>query len=408
MPRILHLRGKVMSLALVRTVTSILLAGIVTACGSNEPSQPSAASAAATSTLPQRVEVKATTFVRSDGQTFQWRGVTAFRLLEYVAHGREADALAYLDWAKSQQLTVVRVLTMMAGQFELSPADGRRALPRLLELAASRGLYVEVVALAGTKDIPVNLEEHITAIGKILESHPNAFLEIANEPVHPSQSAAVQNPDVLKALAHLVAPSIPVSLGSIERGDGFGAGSYITWHAPRESGNGGWGHVLALAAGAELLERWKKPVISDEPIGAGSQAQPGRRDNDPARFRAAAILTRLVGLGATFHYEAGLQARVPEGPASIEAQCFAAWNEAWTLLPPDVEQRGAFREAGGTGSAIATWDRERVIGVFERTDDRAGWVLVVGDQDAVLIPSSGWTVRNERRIDGGRVLSVER
>jgi hypothetical protein len=194
-------------------------------------------------------------------------------------------------------------------------------------------------------------------------------------------------------------------LGSIERGDGFGAGSYLTWHAPRESGNGGWAHVLALAAGADLLARWKKPVISDEPIGAAAQVQPGRRDNAPARFRAAALLTRLIGLGATFHYESGLQARAPAG---VEALCFSAWNEAWSLLPPDVEQRGAFHVSGQAGSVVATWERERVTGVFDRIDERNGWVLVLGDQDAALKLASGWTIRREQRIDGGRLLTVAR
>ena len=57
--------------------------------------------------------------------------------------------------------------------------------------------------------------------------------------------------------------------------------SYITWHSPRESGKAGWAHVLALAEGADLLARWKKPVISDEPIGAG-----------PAFSRGAATMRR--------------------------------------------------------------------------------------------------------------------
>ncbi len=210
----------------------------------------------------------------------------------------------------------------------------------MLELAAKHGLYVEVVAFAGTADIPVDLQGHIDGIASILAAHPNAVLEIANEPVHPSQSAEVQNPAVLKALAARVPSDIPVALGSIERGDGFGDGKYITWHAPRESGRAGWSHVHALAEGADLLARWKKPVISDEPIGAGPAFQPGRRDDAPARFRAAALLTRLIGLGATFHYEAGLQARVPDGR---ELECFSAWNEAWTLLPADVEHRGTLQ-----------------------------------------------------------------
>ncbi len=305
----------------------------------------------------------------------------------------------------SQGLTVVRVLTMMGGQFDLRPEDGRRALPRVLELAAEHNLYVEVVAFAGTADIPVDLQTHLDGIARIVAAHPNAVLEIANEPVHPSQSAEVQNPAVLKALAARVPSDIPVALGSIERGDGFGDGGYITWHSPRESGRGGWSHVLALAEGADLLARWKKPVISDEPIGAGPAFQPGRRDDAPARFRAAALLTRLVGLGATFHYEAGLQARVPEGR---ELECFNAWSEAWTLLPADVERHGSFRSAGASGSIVAAHDGDRVIGIYERVDGANGWVLVLGEASAAVKLWDGWSVRETRAIDGGRLLSVTR
>jgi len=354
---------------------------------------------------PGRLRIDGTRFVTTDGSTFRWRGITAFRLVDYVADGQEAQAEQYLAWAASQGLTVVRVLTMMGGQFDLRPEDGRRALPRLLELAATRGLYVEVVALAGTADIPVNLQEHVAEIGRILAAHPNGLLEIANEPVHPSQSADVHKPEVLKSLSKTVSPEIPVALGSIERGDGFGDGSYVTWHAPRESGRGGWAHVFALTQGAALLDRWKKPVVSDEPIGAGAALQPGRRDDMPARFRAAAMLTRLVGLGATFHYEAGLQAQVPEGR---ELECFAAWNEAWTLLPANVERDGVFRAGGTPDSIVTAFDRERILAINERVDVTAGWILALGDQSAPVTLANGWRVREIRRIDGGRLISVTR
>jgi hypothetical protein len=356
-------------------------------------------------TVARHLRVEGTRFVAPDGRTFQWRGITAFRLVDYVADGQAEQTEKYLAWAASQGLTVVRVLTMMAGQFDLRPEDGRRALPRVLELAAKHGLYVEVVALAGTADIPVNLQEHVDEIGKILVAHRNGVLEIANEPVHPSQSAEVQKPDVLRALAARVPAEIPVALGSIERGDGFGAGGYITWHSPRESGRGGWGHVLALAQGTELLARWQKPVVSDEPIGAGAELQPGRRDNVAARFRAAALLTRLLGLGATFHYEAGLHARVPEGR---ELECFNAWNEAWTLLPADVEHHGVFSTSGTPDSIVTAYDRERIIGIYERADSTRGWVLVLGDGDSAVTLSDGWKSAQSRRIDGGRLVTVTR
>jgi hypothetical protein len=380
----------------VASVVAAVLASL--ACASDAPrAQPQTSSA--------RLRIDGTRFVGADDRAFQWRGITAFRLVDYVADGQEATTSGFLEWAASQKLTVVRVLTMMGGQFDLRPEDGRRALPRVLELAAKHGIVVEVVALAGTADIAVDLKQHVAEIGKILETHPNGVLEIANEPVHPSQSPDVHKPDVLRGLAAAVPSGIPIALGSIERGDGFGEGGYVTWHSPRESDRAGWGHVLALAQGADLLAKWKKPVVSDEPIGAGPALQPGRRDNLPARFRAAALLTRLVGMGATFHYEGGIQATIPVG---AELACFNAWNEAWTLLPPDVEHLGVFRAAAATGSIVADYDRGRLIGVYERTDGAAGWILALGDQEAPVTLRRGWSVRDSRSIEGGRLLTVRR
>ena len=404
--------------AFPRLLFAVVLAGVVpwlgfTSACRDVPSPPDTPSAqlpaAVDAETPRhaagRLRIDGTRFLEPDGRSFQWRGITAFRLVDFVADGQEEQAATYLTWAAGQGLTIVRVLTMSGSLFDLRPEDGRRALPRLLELAAAKGLRVEVVALADTANVPVNLQEHVDGIGRIVSAHPNALLEIANEPVHPSQSAEVHKPDVLEALAARLAPEIAIALGSIERGDGFGAGGFITWHSPRESGSGGWGHVLALAQGADLLTTWKKPVISDEPIGAGASLQPGRRDDVPARFRAAGLLTRLAGVGATFHYEGGLHARVPAGR---ELECFDAWNEAWTRLPAEVERLGVFRVGGTPESVVTAFDRSASLGVFERSDAASGWILVLGDEAAGLTLKSGWTVRETRRIDGGRLLSVIR
>ena len=265
------------------------------------------------------LKISGTRFLKADGSAFAWRGITAFRLLEFVAHGREAEADAYLAWAASKKLNLVRVLVMADGLFKLSPADGERALPRLLDLAQKRGLHVEVVALADTASIAVDPEKHIKAIGAICARYPNALLEIANEPVHPTQAKALHDAAYLKTLAALVPGGVPVSLGSVENGDAFAAGAYVIWHAPR-SGTGGW--PAQIAHGAALAKRFGKPVINDEPMGAADKAVSGRRDNDPARFRQAALATRRAGLGATFHYEGGLQARKP---TKTEMACLDAW-----------------------------------------------------------------------------------
>lgn len=355
---------------------------------------------------PERLRIQDTRFVHADGSPFQWRGITAFRLLDYVAAGQEDRAVAFLRWATSQRLTVVRVFAMLHGFFELPAARGRAALPRLLTLAAAQGLYVEIVGLTTTAAAPVDPAAQISELGRIASRHDNALLELANEPYHPTQSADVHQPVFLGRLASSVPAGIPVSLGSIEEDAGFASGTYATWHVPRRSGEAGWGHVLAIADGAVFPRRLGKPVISDEPIGAGPRFEPGRRDDEPDRFRAAALLTRLAGLGATFHYEGGLHARVPEGK---ELACFAAWNEAWSLLPGDVERRGVFRKAGETGAAVRGFQPRTALAVFERQDAGRAWVLVVRPaSEPRLRWASGWKPRAVQRAGGVQVIEAVR
>jgi len=265
----------------------------------------------------EHLRVSGTQFVKPDGSRFDWRGISAFRLVELVAHGSEADADAYLKWAASRQLALVRVFVMADLLFKLSPADGMRALPTVLEMASRHGLYVEVVALADTATIAVDIPAHVRTVAEICARHRNAVLELANEPAHPTQARALHDPTYLQQLARSLTPGVPVSLGSIEVNDEYGAGDYVTWHAPR-----GGDHLRTLQHGAALIRRFKKPVISDEPIGAAEIAVGGRRDNSPDRFRAAAVATRRAGMGATFHYEGGLQAKLP---SRTEMACLDAW-----------------------------------------------------------------------------------
>jgi hypothetical protein len=145
------------------------------------------------------------------------------------------------------------------------------------------------------------------------------LIELANEPVHPTQAKALHDPAFVKSLASWLPDGIPVSFGAVDEDEAFGGGSYVTWHAPR-SGPRGW--AAAIARGAELLKRFRKPVVSDEPMGAADTAIPGRRDNVPAHFRQAGAASRSAGIGATFHYEGGLQARLP---TRTEMACLDAW-----------------------------------------------------------------------------------
>jgi hypothetical protein len=360
----------------------------------------------ASARVQRHVRIVGTSFATADRHPFQWRGITAFRLLEFVALGKEDGVERFLSWAEGQRLTVVRVLAMGGGFMNLSAADGRKALPRLLDLAAAHRLHVEVVALAGTRDTPLDLDAQLEAIGGVVSEHDNALIEVANEPAHPSQLPDVHRPDVLVRLRSRVPRTIPVALGLVEGLERSSAGDYVTWHSPRDPGSDGWGHVLALAEGPDLLKQWNKPVVSDEPIGAGAKFEAGRRDDSPERFRAAALLTRLAGLGATFHYEGGLQASIPTGR---ELECFNAWNEAWTLLPSDIERTGTFRRARAEGAAVVDYSSDKALGVFERQRGNLAWVAVINPtQGFAMRWGAAWNPQQTRRLQGVWLISARR
>ena len=318
-----------------------------------------------------------------------------------VAHAREAEASAYLDWARDRGITVVRVLAMAQHLFQLTADDGIKALPRLLELASARGLHVEIVALADTAATKTDLEAHVKAVGGIAAKHGNALVEIANEPWHETQDPRLHDPAFVERLASLLHAEVPAALGSAETDTRYAAGRYATWHSPRSSGDEGWRHVTDLAAAAELPVKWRKPVVSDEPIGAGPQLAPGRRDNVPARFAAAAAMTRLAGLHPTFHYEAGLQARVAEG---VELECLHAWLEGAAAVPGATD--GQFL-AGDAVAPIARVNDVRAV-FARRTDREAVIVGIDARPGASVTPGNGWRVASRSLFRGLLVARLER
>lgn len=369
------------------------------------PSAPGATTAAQTSTVKPitpsfPVAVKETAFLDAANRPFEWRGITAFRLPEMIANGREQEAIAYLDWAKSEQLTVVRVLLMAQHLFKLTPDAGRAALPRLLDLAKERGIAVEIVALADTKDVPLDYDAHIREIGRVALERGNGFVELANEPGHPTQDSRVHQPAFLQRLAAQLPEPLVVALGSIEYGEGYAAADYATTHLPR--GEKDWDHVLAIS------ERWKtvialrKPLVSDEPIGAAPEYQAGRRDNEPSRFAAAAALTRFVGMSATFHYEGGLQAVIPAGR---EAACLAAWQLGLALLN-DVRLDGEFAMGRRLGNVAQT---SGVRAAFGRVGARETAILLIDPApNASVTFAAGWKETRRTGVPGVQIVLAER
>lgn len=371
-------------------VSHLAVTGGGTATGTGEPR-------AASPAFPLRAG--GTGFVDAAGEPFTWRGITSFQLAEMIAHDREPDAVAYLDWAKSEALTVIRVLLTAQHLFELTPEEGRQALPRLLDLAKERGLAIEVVALADTKGRDLDYDAHIRDVGRIALEKGNAFIEIANEPGHATQDSKLHDAAFAKRLADLLPEPLIVALGSFEYGDGYAAGDYATTHVPRGEG---WDHVFAIAKEAGRVEQLKKPVVSDEPIGAGPRYDAGRRDNEPTRFAAAAALTRLVGMAATFHYEGGLYSRLPAG---VEGACLQAWKGGLALVG-QAKVNGEFLEGDAVDRVAGTAGARRVYA--RTTRDEALVLQVDPGASASVTWKAGWQEIRRTVIPGVTLVAARR
>lgn len=337
-----------------------------------------------------------------DGSRFRWRGITAFALLDLIADGKDQEARAFLQWAHQERFTVVRVLAMNPnGWFDLAAADGRRALPALLRLAADYQLHVQVVALANTTARSGDeLRDQVRGIGQLCASADNCLLEIANEPYHSSQ-AKLQDPALMQAFQRLVPGTVVTAWGAASdyRSDVMAGGTYVVAHVARSGER--WTRVSRVRDLAALSRQTGKFVVDNEPIGAAERAERSRRDTVPAAFFAQGALARLLEVGSTFHCSDCLQARVP-GP--IQKACAKAFIAGSTIVPdaailaeidertPDVATLRRNLEPFGS-HAFAAVSRDR------------GWLALVGDvSDRGPIWTGPWTL--DKRIADQPGVSV--
>jgi hypothetical protein len=331
---------------------------------------------------------------REDGSRFRWRGVTAFALLDLIADGKEREGRAFLQWAQDARFTVVRVLAMNPnGWFDLQAADGRRALPALLRLAAEHQLYVQIVALANTSGQPTNeLMEQVRAIGRLCGSAGNCVLEIANEPYHSSQ-AKLQDAVLMRELQRLVPGTLVTAWGAASdyKSDVMAGGRYVVAHIARSGDR--WARVARARDLAELSKRTGKFVVDNEPVGAAERVERSRRDTLPAAFFAQGALSRLLELGSTFHCSDCLEARVP-GPT--QKACADAFIAGATVVPDEVVLSEVDDRTPDAAILRANLS-ELGPRVFAGVAGNRGWLALVGDgSDRDLALKGSWTI--EKRV----------
>jgi hypothetical protein len=344
---------------------------------------------------PARLRVDGRRLVAADGTTFEWRGVTAFRLIDHLADGRARDADAYLDWARTAGFTVVRVLTRIDGWADLSAADGQRLLPDLLKRAASHRLYVEAVATVGSGSTPYDWRTHARGVAEICAAHTNCLFEFANEPGHPSQADELHDmarvdrfaAEATRGLTGLVWTAGPSWDADTDR---VPSGAYVVRHLERARPP--LQQVARLSALADLSATLGKFVISDEPTGADEQdgARTGRqRWNRPEVFFAMGALCRGLAIGCTFHLQDGLATVVP-GP--VQQQSARAFLDGWKAVPAGA---GVHRKGGAEASPIASTSSSVVAATAFVRDPAHATVVVLHTPEALdegaVVWREGWS-----------------
>lgn len=367
-----------------------------------------------------RLKADGRRLITEEGRPFIWRGASAFRLVDYVADGNETAAIAFLDWMQARGFTVARVFSSLCQSwFDLCPADGQRALPRVLDLAQQRRIYLEVVAVTGSGGPGLATHDavvaHVGAIGLICAHHPACgAVEVANEVSHSSQADWL--PDALPQLVALIPPGVPVSSGSSCCGepdeppylDHLALGSYLTPHTDRSRET--WDRTRHLRELEALSAQTGKYVVDDEGIGAG-EADSGSRSTNPHEFFARGVLSRLFGFGATWHCSACLHSTIPSQTEAIAADAFIAGTR---IVPDDVTLQ--FENASWATSPVKTFqfgdfgEPNTAIRAYSGVNGDTGILVLLGITGNPSIEwQHGWragAVLAER--PGVRVLEIQR
>lgn len=330
-------------------------------------------------------------------QPFVWKGSSGFEIAEMVAHGRTAEADRYI--VSMKPANIFRVLTMAANLFALTAQDGLAALPAALDLAASRGVYFEVVVFADTKSYPgLDYRGIARTVGQICAAKSScATVEIGNElsPCHDTQDPKLCDVAFLEELRGIVreAGPIPVSLGSThdakDESDVFKSGDYLTIHGARANGDEikgdakGWRWVRHTNEQRALADRVGRYAVNDEP----------RRDDVACdKQLGVALLTRMFSIGDTFHSWGGLFAIPPaQSQVAGEAEAFQCRARGWGLVPDDWF--GSYLNAGMVGSPVKGFTS--AVRVYSSVRGSEGLTLALGAEPSVSIEwDSAWTRRD--------------
>ncbi|MGE0460890.1 MAG: hypothetical protein AB7Q16_05935 [Vicinamibacterales bacterium] len=370
-------------------------------------------------------------FATSAGR-FDWREVSAFSLLSRLLVGERDVVRAWLRTMRAEDVTVVRVLLTLDGDYwARSPLGGRsfrcapdmpgywQQLDELAALTAEEGLYLRACFLGAvepfggtwypdrrdvwTGEVRSRGEAFAVEAAQRLATWPHVVGELANEP---GQIGLRESFDALVALGRkvkAVAPSMLLGGGAVDgvndQDPAFAVApfDYVDAHIERRMGVRGFEWVkrsgeYALIDQDHVAQRM--PFISGEPVNFGEWRADGRNGDvepSPSVAFAYGAVSRARAYNTCFHFDGGLWTTEPQ-PATLA--CLRAWIAGLNAFPMQTgtKWRGHWRES----FFEQVWPPDDDVRTVEAhvAAGRGPWRVFGCDEFAVAFPEpDGWAAR---------------
>lgn len=358
--------------------------------------------------IPPVLPVKVTgkVFRDSTGAIWPYRGVTSFLLFQRYIHGE--DIVPYLNHRREAGANILRVLSTVTWG-PLFPSDYTDdQLRAFLTLVHSRGLRVELVALASAQDWSLERQQQHTQriVNVVADVGGIDLVEVANEPFQNSASPV----EVMRKVTRPRGPPVLMAYGDYSVTCATLVQpvlDYLTFHPERKDE---WPRTakdenelrdgFGCGEGVPGFPGTKTPVVADEPMGADEVNLPGRRSNVPDDFYWFAVTSALLGAGGTFHSEAGLLA---QEPGTIQAAAEGAFFAGMRSVDP-VAQTGQYTRGGLAGVPLAHGDDRALRTFCSIQGARADCVVIRPAADWVAEGINGWRIVSQEGPRGTRIV----
>jgi hypothetical protein len=398
----------VTSIRFSAAATLVLLSACSSAPSPEASSQPAPVEPARAS-VPQppftpesgRLHVDSRQFYDAANNVWRWRGASQFLLFARYLNGE--DISPQLDWLVDRGFNVLRVFGEVPAGFRsdeygitnyerpFARADFDMKLRAFFQLLADRGLRCEytVLTYADSTDI---MRAHVQRVYDIAALQWNVFVEVANEPEN-NQIDPVAVMQGVNRRGVLSAYGLDPARGSREAWKSIRMLDYGTTHdLQRDLEHSAYNTKDAM----DMQNAFGVPFVNDEPIGAIDPGHPHFAQNGPetwghvggggARtvnrdlFISAAAIAYMYSAGYTFHFQDGLEGRVPAPSEAVQDGIAAVLRDIARFLPNETQLGSPVEPSVGA---------DRAYGVA--LGDRA-WAVVVPKPASTWVPApvNGW------------------